>query len=254
MDNAENEPVDSFPDAFPGNQPGSVIAPSQGQAVNPVLTPPQVPIAPQPAANIVSTPPSPAATQTPEPSTLIPSPIASQVLPTSTPPLQDSYDQSTPANSHETEEGISWTAPEFVEKQKNASWHFILLGVAVILGVVLYLLTKDAITTGMVVFAILILSIYGMRRPKNIEYSLGRDGMNIGIKRFNYEAFRSFTVIPEGSYTSVNFVPLKRFAPPIGLCILKEDEADILNFLSARLPNQIYKPDIIERLMQRINF
>jgi hypothetical protein len=58
----------------------------------------------------------------------------------------------------------------------------------------------------------------------------------------------------DGEYISVTFIPLKRFAAPAGICMSKNDESGVVDFLSTKLPLERHQPDLIERLMMRISF
>ena len=149
---------------------------------------------------------------------------------------------------------VSWTASEFIAHQKTAGWYSILAVVAVVFSVLVYLLTRDLITSGFVIFGALILGYYASRQPNELHYQIDSKGVLIGNKIYGYESFRSFSIVDEGAFSSVVFMPLKRFAPLRAVYFAPEHEDKIIEMLMPRLPFEEYSHDAIDRLMSRIRF
>ena len=105
-----------------------------------------------------------------------------------------------------------------------------------------------------IIIAVITLGAYGRRHPKNIQYGLDEQSVIIGRKTFNYGDFRAFSAFSDGNFTTLTLAPLKRFSPPVGLCVSKNDESVIVDFLSARLPLEKHKPDYVDRIMTYIHF
>lgn len=151
-------------------------------------------------------------------------------------------------------DSVSWTASEFIAHQKSAGWYGILVTVALILAGTIYLLTRDLITTGFVVFGAVVLGYYASRQPRELEYRLDANGVAIGDKHYDYDVFRSFSIVTEGAFSSVVFMPLKRFAPLRAVYFAPEEEERIVNVLMPRLPFEEYSHDAVDRLMRHIRF
>jgi len=149
---------------------------------------------------------------------------------------------------------IEWTASEFIAHEKSAIWYLSLSGAALLLAGLVWLVTKDKISAGVVIFGAVLFGIYAARKPRQLQYRLDNHGLAIGAKHFSYGAFRSFSVVPEGGINSIVFSPLKRFAPLITIYYDPADEAKIVALLSERLPTEVRKKDAIDRLMWRIRF
>src|ERR1700728_3216444 len=66
-------------------------------------------------------------------------------------------------------EPVSWTASEFIHHQKTAGWYFMLGLAGVILAAIVFLLTKDKISTGVIIFATLIFGYYANRKPRTLD-------------------------------------------------------------------------------------
>ena len=123
-----------------------------------------------------------------------------------------------------------------------------------LLAALIFLSTRDVVSVAVVVVAGLLLGIYGAHQPRQLEYRLDKQGVGIGQKQYGYDEFRSFSVVPEGAFASIVFMPLKRFALPTTVYYAPDDEDKILAVLSDQLPLEEYRHDAIDRLMRRIRF
>jgi len=149
---------------------------------------------------------------------------------------------------------ISWTASEFIAHQKTVGWYGILAAAALVVTIFIFLLTRDLITSGFVIFGALILGYYASRQPNELHYQINANGVEIGHKNYGYESFKSFSIVDEGAFSSVVFMPLKRFAPIRAIYFAPEHEDKIIEMLMPRLPFEEYSHDAIDRLMSRIRF
>ncbi|HVX48438.1 MAG TPA: hypothetical protein VHA05_03735 [Candidatus Saccharimonadales bacterium] len=154
-----------------------------------------------------------------------------------------------------TDDGIiSWTASEFISHEKSTGWYGKLALGAVILAAIIYFLTKDIISTSVVIICAIAFGAIAGRRPRQLRYQISNAGVTIGQKQLTYAGFKSFSVIPEGAFSSIVFKPLKRFAPLTTIYYSPNDEDQILNLLSQHLPFEEYKPDPVDNMMRRIRF
>ncbi len=214
-------------------QPGQVVTP--GVIVQ--SPQPQPPTPTTPAQNPVDTPVvEQVAESLPQPS---PYEATSETAP---PQLADSQDI------------VAWTASEYVAHDKDFAWYAGLALVAVLAAVILYVITRDFVSSGVALFGAFLLGFYGARKPRQLTYELSDEGLLIGEKHFGYADFKKFALVPEGAASSIRFVPHKRFGPPITIFYGLEDEERIVDILSAHLPIEEHKIDAIDRLMRRIRF
>lgn len=149
---------------------------------------------------------------------------------------------------------FSWTASEFVAHQKSAGWYGLLAISAALLAVALYIITRDIVSSGFVIFGSIVFGYYAARQPKDQAYRLSNKGIDIGNKHFNYESFRSFSIIEEGNSLSIVLMPLKRFAPLRAMYFDPKQEDQIASILTLRLPFEERTHDAVDRLMNRIRF
>lgn len=151
-------------------------------------------------------------------------------------------------------ESVSWTASEFVAHEKGISWYAALVVCALVLLVLVYVVTKDKITTGIILFTAIAFGVYAKRKPQTLPYHLDSTGLTVGSKFYGYNQFRSFSVIHDGAFSSISFMPLQRFMPVITVYYAPEDEAKIVQILTARLPAENRGRDFIDRFLHRIRF
>lgn len=149
---------------------------------------------------------------------------------------------------------ITWTASEFVAHEKSAGWYGLLGLAAVAVAALVYLITRDYVSVSVVVVGAVVLGFYGATKPRQLEYRLDQQGLSIGAKRYTYNEFRSFAVVPEQAFSSIIFMPLKRFAVPIAIYYAPDDEERILGLLADRLPFEEAPRDAVGNLMRRIRF
>lgn len=238
-------------------KPGQVISPHSIQPASPPEPTPPPTGAPQPDRPTEQ--PEPAPTPLPEPEPATP-PAATT---TSPPPTADAdwnftseTDAAAPASAVPADlpADLSWTASEFIAHEKAPSWYGALAAVAIVIAVLVYLVTKDKISTGIVVLAALAFGIFAHRKPQTQQYGLSREGLQIGQKQYDFQEFKTFSVTEDGAIASVVFMPLKRFMPPLTIYVAPDMENQVVEFLSAYLPFQEHKADAVDSLLKRIRF
>lgn len=228
-----NEPTWQF-------KPGETISPRQATPAPASPTPPQ-------SQSVEATPaPKPEPQPQPAPSATPAAPAATAPQPT--PPAPQ------PARPQPQGDFITWTASEYISHEKTTSWHVGLIGASLVIAVLAWVITKDFITSLVIVVAGSALSLYGARKPNELQYQLDSSGLSIGPRHYLYGDFRAFSVIQEGPFASVSLIPSKRFAPMVTLYFDPEDEDHILTVLGTYLPHQERGADVIEAFMRRIRF
>jgi hypothetical protein len=212
-------------------------------AATPPAQPPLPPHPPQmpPQPSVPPQPPEQEPQQAPEQS--------AEVLADATEPIYQPY----PATSDEPD-SISWTASEFVAHDKSSEWYMLLgLGTVAAAGI-MYVLTKDFVSVGVIILAAIIFAVYAAHKPRQLQYRVDLRGITIGGKTYGYDQFRSFSVVPEGAFSSIVFMPLKRFAVPVSIYYAPQDEEKIVELLSEQLPYEQRRRDAVDSLMRKVRF
>jgi hypothetical protein len=202
---------------------------------------------PQPAAQPEATLPSVPPTQTPEP--------AEEVAAPQPTPDENAYEEEPMADAEaEYMQPVSWSASEFIAHHKNGGWYLLLLLGAVIVAALVYLFTRDWLSTTVVVVAGIVLAGYSSRKPRQLTYAVDGGGVTVGTKFFAYSEFRSFSIVPEGAFASIVFTPLKRFGIQTTIYYAPEDEDRIIDVISPHLPHEEHRADVLDHMMRRIRF
>ncbi len=153
-----------------------------------------------------------------------------------------------------SEGSITWTASEFIAHNKGPLWYVVLAVGSVVIAFLFWLLTKDVITSSAFVVVAIVLAIFGAKKPRSLEYRIDKDGLHIGGQLHSFNSFRSFAVMRQGAFSSLVFLPLRRFSLSLSAYYDPEDEQKIISIISAYLPMEEHKQDMLDSLMWRIRF
>ncbi len=237
--------------------PGDTVSPRlTGEAPTELPTPSSIPPEPPETANGAVLP-QPQAYSQPQ------QPAATETAQASTPTLQAQEPAQEQADVHEAPttywqgdpaEVVNWTASEFISHQKTQGWYSMLILGSLLFSVVVWLVTKDIVSAVIVLMAGVVLASYATRKPRELTYQIDPSGLTIGERHYSYNEFRSFSVTPEGAFSSLVFTPLKRFGVLTTVYFDPQDEERIANIVTRYLPHEEHKPDPIDHVMRRIRF
>ncbi|OGL30238.1 hypothetical protein A3D14_02850 [Candidatus Saccharibacteria bacterium RIFCSPHIGHO2_02_FULL_47_12] len=151
-------------------------------------------------------------------------------------------------------DSVQWSASEFIEHSKSAGWYMLLAVGGLLLAGVVYVLTKDVVSTAMVVIVAAVFGVFAARRPRVLNYSVNGTGINVGNKYYPYSNFKSFSIVREGNIGSIWLMPLKRFMPVLTIYFEPADEPKIIGVISQFLPVEASRLDAVDKLMHRLRF
>ncbi len=170
-------------------------------------------------------------------------------------PLEDNFQEGdVPAETVFEDGSVEWTASEFIAHTKSIIWYLALAGITLVLAALIFLITKDKISTAVVVVAGVLLGVYGARKPKEVNYKLSGDGLVMADKNYPLSNYRSFSVIEEGAFRTLVFLPVKRFGLLLSIHYDPVDEDKIMNILGQYLPMEERKKDLLDDLLWKIRF
>lgn len=186
-------------------------------------------------------------------------PMSTEVPPVSPAPAAESSPYSADANpavSTEMDDGtVSWEASEYIDHQKPGGWYAMLVGTAIALVALTYVISSgDYIVTAVIAITAVLFGITAARKPRTLHYAVDQRGIKIGEKVYNFADFKVFSVITDTAIHSIQLLPLKRFMPPISLHYPPSDEDKIVETLGLYLPYQEVSRDMVDRFMSRIRF
>lgn len=163
-------------------------------------------------------------------------------------------DQSNAEDYDADEDKITWTASEYLAHDKTILWYAVLAGAAVVLAALVFLVTRDKISTGVILLAGITLGIFAARKPHVLTYELNEQGIRIAGKPYDYSLFKSFTIIQNSGVPSVELMPLKRFMPPLTIYFDPQDADTIIEVMTNFLPHEQREIAMVDRLMHRLRF
>ena len=147
---------------------------------------------------------------------------------------------------------IVWTASEYIEHERGAGWYLVLLLVTAVIAGISYLLFKDYVTVGIIVVLGVIVAIAVGRKPRQVQYQLSRQGIQVGEKTYNYSQFRSFSIIREGTLSSIELMPLKKLMIPVSAYFGPADEERIVDIIGQYLPYEERQMELVDKLSRRL--
>jgi hypothetical protein len=165
-------------------------------------------------------------------------------------PGEDS-EQPEPSSKSASSE-VSWQAAEFIEHPHGAGWYGLLGLVTIALTVVVYLLTKDIFATATIPVVGIIVGAFAGHKAGVAQYEISSSGMSVNGKNYPYGLFKSFSILREGSLSSVNLFPMKRFMPPVSAYFESAQEEKIANALGSYLPYEERQMDAVDKLSRRL--
>ena len=163
-------------------------------------------------------------------------------------------DESKTKASKRSNRTISWTASEFIDHKRGVSWYLMLASGAVVLAGLVYVITKDRFATAVIIVVGLIVGSTAHWKPKQVEYQISPEGLQVGDKQYSYGQFKTFSIVHESQLSSLVFHPLKRFMPPLSIFFDEDNEEKITAVVGKHLPLEERPPDRIDRLSRRLRF
>lgn len=151
------------------------------------------------------------------------------------------------------EQEVQWTASEFIAHEKSFGWYALFLLGALVLAAIIYLLTRDKVSTAVVPAVAIILLIAANRKPRVLDYAVTEHGLTIGPRTYLYMEFKSFSVMRQEAFPSIMLMPMRRFMPPISIYYDPQDEDRIVQAIAAYLPFEEHQRDLFDQLVDRLH-
>jgi hypothetical protein len=151
------------------------------------------------------------------------------------------------------EVAFSWEASEYVHHTKGMGWYAVLgVAVAVLVAIAALLHIWLYIATFLIMGAAII--VYARKAPRVLTYELTPKGIVIEGKQYPFADFRSFGVLKDEDWHTIDLEPMKRFAPRITVLFDSDDLDSILDHMELHLPRTDREPDLVERATRYLRF
>lgn len=149
---------------------------------------------------------------------------------------------------------INWVASELASHEKSSGWFVKLTMLAVLAAAIMYLITRDIISTAVILLVGITLGMYAKLKPREMSYSISDEGIMVGNKHFDYADFRSFSVIDDGKAPCLELMAHKRLKLPIFMYFTQADGDRIVDLLGTFLPYEQKEVSAIDKLSSKIHF
>jgi len=162
----------------------------------------------------------------------------------------------TPSVAEENVENplFKWSSPDSFSSNKTLVWYLSLLVITLGVAAGIYFITKDKITTTVILVSGLLIGFYGAKKPRMVNYEINRSGFSVNGRYYRLSNYRSFAVINHGDGRNLILTPLKRFMPYMYIYCDKTIEPKISSLLSEVMPSETTHRDGIDRFLRKIGF
>jgi hypothetical protein len=157
-------------------------------------------------------------------------------------------------NANTDKKTLTWTASEFTNHEKSITWYIILLGMTIVLGLLLLLITRSILSIVIVFLSGIAFAVVGSHKPKELHYEMNHRGIKIENKQYSFDEFRQFIINPETNISEATLIPTKRFMPSVSILFDPKDEEKIIEYLSSILPYEERRQPLIDNLMHKLHF
>ncbi len=147
---------------------------------------------------------------------------------------------------------FSWVALDSHMESKTFGWYLTLFLIALICSGGFYYLTKDIITSSVIVIAAIFIASYALRKPKELNYLMDKQGFKVKDREYIFGNFKSFSIVNQNNHQSLMLAPLKRFSPYIFLSLDTGNADKVINTVSDILPLEKSDNDLFERFLRFI--
>jgi hypothetical protein len=158
----------------------------------------------------------------------------------------------------EDEVAFSWHASEYVHHHKGVWWYLGLFGALALLTGILWLAHISTmqlwLTVALFGSAAVAVIVYGSKPPRTLLYELTPQGVTIDGKSYKFAEFRSFGVLQDVEWHSIDLEPTKPFFPRLTVLFDDDDFDEIVSHLELHLARVDRQPDLIERASRYLRF
>lgn len=148
---------------------------------------------------------------------------------------------------------VTWEASEFVHHAKANNWYVFVGLFGVALAAVLFFLV-DWFSSLVIVLLTVAVFVWGKQEPRVLRYSISESGISVGEKNYLFENFSSFSLNQQTQFSSIEFMPTKKFSTPITIYLSNDNLEQVLEIVGTLLPRQDRAPDPLDKLTSWLRF
>jgi hypothetical protein len=149
---------------------------------------------------------------------------------------------------------VNWQASEYVQHDKSPLWYiFFAVIVCVFVGAAIFLQAWTFVV--LIPVMAVALMVYTHRPPHVINYALSEKGLYINDMLHPMGEFKAFSVAQSTNPQQNQLVltPIKRFRPSLTVSFPSEVGEVLVDIIGAYLPDQPYKVDAFDKIIQKLH-
>ncbi|OGI59565.1 hypothetical protein A2814_01050 [Candidatus Nomurabacteria bacterium RIFCSPHIGHO2_01_FULL_38_19] len=156
-------------------------------------------------------------------------------------------------------QNISWSAPEYEEKERNKDW-FWALGIIIFTSSAAAIIYSNYFFATLLILSGVLLGVLRMKKPEMVSYELNDKGFAVGTSLYPYENIKSFWVqretFDEIKLKPILFIKSERFFMPVILSPIENAMTnDIRLFLLEKnVMEEEMKESVPEKIMEALGF
>lgn len=163
------------------------------------------------------------------------------------------YDQSV-YEAPQKSEAVAWTGSEYVNNQKNGMWYLALVGAIILIGGLVYLLSRDIVSVIFIVIVGVLFAFMASRKPRQLQFVVDDHGIQVGQRYYPFSDYLSFSLQRDGAINYISMLPLHRFKNELSIYCPPDQEQKIFEAISSQLPNNQRKETYVDKLARMIRF
>lgn len=152
---------------------------------------------------------------------------------------------------------IKWSAPEYHYYEKDVSWYWLTIIVAIILIAIAFWQRNFLFAVFIVISTALAVNL-GRRPPRVIDFVLSKHGLEIGAySRYRFEELSGFAIVPsltDPEFSDLAVKPKSGFGNWIKIIIATQKAGDAKKILSVYMPELEYKESLTDQLVKILRF
>ena len=133
-------------------------------------------------------------------------------------------------------------------------WYVVLLSGAAVFAIISYVIIGEIIAPLSILAMAGLVLVYSLKKPGRKKYSLTVLGLRVGSRLYDYNSFKTFSLVKEQGVAALYLATNQRFLPPLTIYLPLDKDKRIIKRLSqyiAYTPRNIQWSD---RLMTYLRF
>ena len=149
----------------------------------------------------------------------------------------------------DADRGIKWEADEYEKISKSGYWYGGLASVAFLLLAV-GIVARSYFFIVFVVLAAVLLIYYAKRLPKRIVFSVGREGVSAGAKKYPYQNLKSFWIFVRDGEADLSLETKSSFNPMVLIPLEGVSPNDVREVLLENIEEVEHIEGLFDRIMR----